>query len=228
MRPEYKPKTLDEAYAYAEKSKPELDAFCENVIKEVPGVTYTAAPLKGRARAFEKLNHKYDGDPSRLQDLARGRIVCDTLEQIDAVTGILDKRADTVRKVDRMDEPNKDGYRDVKYVVAVSSGAPVEIQIHLRAYLEANEKAHLHYEKIRSIMAGAKDRALTPSEQIALNIHSQAQKYLYAEAARTYNATTKGRKLKNVPEETKQETKEEPKLLNNATKKALLLSKRAR
>ena len=47
-------------------------------------------------------------------------------------------------------------------------------------------------------------------------------------AARTYNATTKGRKLKNVPEETKQEVKEEPKLLNNATKKALLLSKRAR
>ncbi|MCQ2965812.1 MAG: hypothetical protein MJ250_03625 [Alphaproteobacteria bacterium] len=199
MAKPYQPATLDEAYKMAEQAKPELDALGSFIQKEL-GVEFVEAPLKGRARAEEKLASKYQGDPSKLQDLARGRILCDTLEQIDAVRGILAKKAETIRHVDRMDQPNSRGYRDVKYILAAENGTPVELQIQLRCFAEADKQSHPHYEKIRSIIAAAGNRPLTASEQTEINVREKATKFMFEEAARKYNATTKGRKLQNVPE----------------------------
>ena len=203
MAKPYQPATLDEAYKMAEQAKPELDALGSFIEKEL-GVEFVSAPLKGRARAEEKLASKYQGDPSKLQDLARGRILCDSLEQIDAVRGILAEKAETVRHVDRMDKPNSRGYRDVKYVLAAENGTPVELQVQLRCFAEADKQSHPHYEKIRSIIAMAGDRPLTQSEQAEIAVREQATKYMFEEAARKYNKTTTGRKLQNVPEEPKQ------------------------
>lgn len=189
------PKTLDEAYEIAAKSKPALDAFGQELADKL-GVKFEAAPLKGRERAEEKLNSKYRGDLTQLQDLARGRLICDSLEQIDAARKIIESRVKPVRAVDRMDKPTENGYRDVKYVLPTRNGGVAEMQIQLTDLDRADKQTHKEYEKIRSITAGAKDRPLTDAEQKEIALRQKRCKELYINAAIAYNKRTKGRKLK--------------------------------
>lgn len=189
------PETLDEAYKLAAEAKPSLDAFGEQLAKRF-GCEFQSAPLKGRERAEEKLNAKYRGDVSQLQDLARGRLVCDTLEQIDAVKKMIESRVTPVRAVDRMDKPTENGYRDVKYVLPAPNGGVVEMQIQLKDLDRADKMTHKEYEKIRSITAAAKDRPLTESEQKEIALRQKRCKELYVNAALDYNKRTTGRKLK--------------------------------
>ena len=194
------PKTLDEAYKLAAEAKPYLDAFGEELAKKF-GCEFVSAPLKGRQRAEEKLAAKYHGDLSRLQDIARCRVVCDSLEQIDAIKKAVKEHAVPLREVDRFDKPNERGYRDLKYVFPEKNGFAVEMQIQLRDFARADEKTHPHYEKIRSITAAAKDRPLTETEQKEINIHEKICQKIFRDAALAYNERTTGRKLKIQPEQ---------------------------
>lgn len=189
------PETLDEAYKLAAEAKPALDSFGERLAERL-GCEFQSAPLKGRERAEEKLRTKYRGDMSQLQDLARGRLICDTLEQIDEVKKIIEAHVKPVRAVDRMDKPTENGYRDVKYILPAPNGGVVEMQIQLRDLDRADKMTHKEYEKIRAITAGAKDRPLTEAEQKEIALRQKRCKELYVNAAFDYNKRTTGRKLK--------------------------------
>ena len=173
------PKTLDEAYKLAAEAKPSLDAFGEKLAKQF-GCEFKSAPLKGRERAEEKLNAKYRGDVSQLQDLARCRLICDSLEQVDAIKKAVNER----------------GYRDLKYIFPEKNGFAVEMQIQLSDFAQADKETHRHYEKIRSITAEAKDRPLTVAEQKEIAMREKICQGLYMDAALSFNKRTKGRKLK--------------------------------
>ena len=134
------PKTLDEAYALAAEAKPGLDAFGKTLAERF-GCEFVAAPLKGRKRAEEKLSVKYRGDVSRLSDLARCRVVCDSLEQVDVVKKAIRKQTAPLREIDRLDKPNEYGYRDVKFNFLAGNGFIVEMQIQLKEVGEI-EKAY--------------------------------------------------------------------------------------
>ncbi len=189
------PKTLDEAYALAAEAKPSLDAFGERLAKQF-GCEFKSAPLKGRKRAEEKLSAKYRGDVSQLQDLARCRLICDSLEQVDAIKKAVKEYTMPIREADRMDKPNERGYRDLKYVFPEKNGFAVEMQIQLNDFAQADKETHRHYEKIRSITADAKDRPLTVAEQKEIAMREKICRGLYMDAALSFNKHATGRKLK--------------------------------
>ena len=189
------PKTLDEAYKLAAEAKPELDAFGKR-LSEKFGCMFVASPLKGRERAEEKLSAKYRGDVSRLQDLARCRVICDSLEQVDIIRKAVRKHAVPLREVDRIDKPNERGYRDLKFIFPEKNGFAVEMQIQLSDFAQADKETHRHYEKIRTITAQAKDRPLTKSEQKEISLREKICQGIYMHAAQAFNKRTKGRKLK--------------------------------
>ena len=195
------PQTLDEAYKLAAEAKPYLDAFGEELVRKF-GCEFVPAPLKGRERAEEKLAVKYHGDLSRLQDIARCRVVCDSLEQIDLIKKAVKEHAVPLREVDRLDNPNERGYRDLKYVFPEKNGFACEMQIQLKDFAEANERTHLQYEKVRSITAAAKDRPLTEREQKEIAVREKICQRIFMKAALNYNERTTGRKLK-IPQEQK-------------------------
>ena len=192
------PKTLDEAYVLAAEAKKGLDVFGK-MLSEKFGCEFVAAPLKGRERAEEKLSAKYRGDVSRLQDLARCRVVCDSLDQIDIIRKAVRKNADVLREVDRMDKPNESGYRDLKFICLEKNGFPVEMQIQLKDFAAVGDETHRHYEKIRAITAQAKDRPLTETEQKEIALRKKICQGIFMGAAQAFNRRTKGRKLKLQP-----------------------------
>ena len=123
-------------------------------------------------------------------------MICDSLEQIDAIKKAVKEHAVPLREVDRFDNPNERGYRDLKYVFPEKNGFAVEMQIQLRDFARADEKTHPHYEKIRSITAAAKDRPLTEQEQKEIAIREKICQGIFMDAALSYNKRTTGRKLK--------------------------------
>jgi len=193
----YVPKNMDEAYELAAQSKPDFDNFCSGIAKEL-GCEYIEAPLKGKERAHQKLNSKYKGDLKQLQDIARGRIVCDNLEQIDELKKHIKENTNPYVEADRIDRPNERGYRDLKFTFPSSNGLLVELQIHLRAFVEADKKTHSHYEKIRDIQSNAKNRPLTEREQMEVTFREKICKKAYTDAVKTYNKETKGRKIRTL------------------------------
>jgi len=194
----YIPKDINEAYELAAEAKPALDIFSRTAA-EAFGCEYIEAPLKGKERANQKLNGKYKGDLKQLQDIARGRIICDNLEQIDALKKHIKENTNPHAEVDRIDRPNERGYRDLKYTFPASNGLLVELQIHLRAFVEADKKTHSHYEKIRNITDGAKNRPLTDREQLEISFREKLCKKAYTDAVKSYNKDTTGRKIKTLP-----------------------------
>lgn len=188
------PKNIDEAYAMAAVAKPELDKFGREIADSI-GCEFIAAPLKSRARAEQKLNTKYRGDMGQLNDIARCRIICDTLEQAEMIQKAVHEKTTPAREVDRLETPNERGYRDLKFVIPVK-GVLVEMQVQLRDFAEADKITHIQYEKIRELTAAAKDRPLTEREQKEISIREKLCRRTYRNAALAYNARTSGKKLK--------------------------------
>ena len=65
-----------------EHQRPQYEAAIKNAL----GREFSAAPLKGRARAAEKARNEYDTKPapatSWLFDLVRGSVICDTEDEL--------------------------------------------------------------------------------------------------------------------------------------------------
>ena len=194
------PKNIDEAYAMAAAAKPELDRIGQAIADSI-GCEFIAAPLKSRERAEQKLNTKYRGDMTQLNDLARCRIICDTLEQAAMIQKAVHEKMTPAREVDRLETPNERGYRDLKFVLPVN-GTLVEMQVQLRDFAAADKITHVQYEKIRELTAAAKDRPLTEREQKEISIREKLCQRTYRNAALAYNARTTGKKLKMADDRT--------------------------
>jgi tetratricopeptide (TPR) repeat protein len=123
----------------------------------------TVAPLKSKARCYEKVMKEYDNNWHKLVDVVRCSIVCTTEEELEKVAQVLGQTGDSVKLVrlkNRFKHPLFNGYRDALYNVAVrlddGEGAwhICEIQLHLAAVLSHKDESHHYYEFFRTYFSG--------------------------------------------------------------------------
>jgi hypothetical protein len=176
-----KTNNLDELYIQAEAAQQDLSSATNRIAKLVGGEPLIPPSLKGRDRTLEKINTEYDGDASRITDLARSSIVCDNPQQIQEALGALKSEFNVVRLKDRFQAP-VNGYRDMLINLEMPNGHIVEVQLHLRGVLDVkNGVGHQLYEQTRSIRARAKaeNRPLTAEEAAQIQAVERQQQQLY-------------------------------------------------
>ena len=157
---------LDLLYRDAAVARTELEDLARAVASRHSGEAMVP-PLKGRARAEEKIAAEYRGDASRLTDLARGSVIFDRFDQLEHAAAEVERQTKVVRKKDRFAKPAS-GYRDILYNIEASNGHVVELQLQLRAVQEVKSgSGHKLYDQIRTIEAKAKieGRELTDEEK---------------------------------------------------------------
>ena len=125
-----------------------------------PGAMLFIAPLKGAKRAGEKVRDDYGGDWSKLLDVVRCSIACDTHEE---VAGMLAKlRAGGLKLAqqpkDRFLKPMSVGYRDALLNVTLPNGCVAEVQLHVKAMIKAKSEGHHFYETQRVLDAKPADQ----------------------------------------------------------------------
>ena len=151
-------------YADAERVKPQLVSLCNAVMTSLPpllrqGVEPIHAPLKGEPRACLKALAKYDGDYSRLTDLARTTFKCTRLVEALAVLNALSGAAefDVLLVKDRLmlsfDASATGGYRDLLLNLRHKTLYHiVEVQITLAPLLEVKAGGgHSAYSLARTL-----------------------------------------------------------------------------
>jgi uncharacterized Zn-binding protein involved in type VI secretion len=119
----------------APAAKQEIDGIADEVAAQVGG-RVAKAPIKSEARALEKINNDYDGDASRIKDLARNTIVVPK-ERIPEATAMLRERGVAIKEI----TPTREslGYSGVNGTMKTSSGLTGEIQVNSPEMIYAKE-----------------------------------------------------------------------------------------
>jgi hypothetical protein len=175
---------LDTLYQDAKVAQEELSDATRSIAQNIGGEPLIPPGLKGRERTQEKIQADYEGDPSRITDLARSSIICENPQQVYQALGQLESQFKTVRIKDRFKNP-MNGYRDILVNLEMSNGHIVEVQLHLRSVMEVkNGAGHKLYEESRKIDAQAKieNRPLTSQERAKRQQLKQQQKLIYDRA----------------------------------------------
>lgn len=155
------------------------------------GVAATARP--GGVKSLERLVEKYTLSLTLPLDLLGGKVVVGSLRELYGVAERLDEFFPVVAYKDRILSPQKSGYRDVQFIVAVEgTGLPhyAEIKVMHRVFDELDVHEHKLYEIRRSLEAQQKERRargqvgelLTPVERLVYEQVGQGSRDLYAGA----------------------------------------------
>lgn len=128
-------KTFEEVYAKAPAAKAEIDALADEIAAQYGGKV-AKAPIKSQARAIEKINNDYDGDPTRIKDLARNTIIVES-DQVLTVAAELSSRGANVKIIDGA--TNEMGYSGVNSTIQMRAGIPGEIQVNSPEMIYAKE-----------------------------------------------------------------------------------------
>ena len=102
---------------------------------------------------MEKMKNEYEGDCTKLVDIARCSVVVQTEDQLVGVAHALDDKALVVRCKNRFKHPLWNGYRDALFNIEVN-GHICEVQLHLGAILAHTEETHRYYAYFRTFFAG--------------------------------------------------------------------------
>jgi hypothetical protein len=117
-------------------------------------------PLKGEARAKEKVASDYKGDWSQVRDMVRATIAVPKVTQIPKVLAELKKNGMELaqKPKNNLVKPLAGGYRDINLIVKMPNGLLAELQIHIKPMTLAKEQGHEPYEVSRSIEAKYKEK----------------------------------------------------------------------
>ena len=165
----------------------------EDVDFTKPGGLLMIAPLKGKARAAEKVKNDYGGDWSRLVDTVRCTIAVDAMADLPGLVEALRKGGMKLAKQpkDRFAKPTPVGYRDMLLNIELPpSGVIGEMQLHVKSMLSAKSDGHEHYEVERTLDPKKKAGTLTPEEEKSYQEAISSQEAIYAEA---WKAATGGK-----------------------------------
>jgi len=195
LSPQAKTK-LESMYQRASEVKVHYDKINEGIAQELGG-KYVDVPLKGTARAVEKILSDYDGDASKLKDLVRSTIQINSLSDVQkSIDKIKEKYGKPVKERNLLD-PDKGslfdtGYRDINMVVEID-GTYAEIQVNFAPMLKAKEGFHKHYEVIREMEAEANTskRPLTQEEEATRTKLMKEMKVAYDSAWQEILASSK-------------------------------------
>jgi len=170
----------EEGHASQPFLKDSGNRIAETLRRDFPGIlgeaTFDQGPVKTWDRTAAKLAS--DTQPgldlskaADITDIARGRIVIDTPEQIRSIREVLadpEKRAalGIVETKDRFAVPSATHYRDINMTVRLENGHLAEIQINQRDLLAASEFTHDAYEEMNTLdkRAVLENRSLTALE----------------------------------------------------------------
>ena len=178
---------LNKLYESAQKTNKELENMTEDFAKETggkPGIRPKEinGGLKSRERAIEKINSDYNGDASKLVDIAGSKVVYENLDDLYAALEKFSQKYEIVKFKDRIQNPTPTGYRDILMNVRMKNGHIVEFRLHLKAMDEAADKSHKIYQEQRSLEAVAKTRNLSDAEKIRIRFLKNEQIKLHNEA----------------------------------------------
>lgn len=175
---------LDELYEQAAVAQKDLDKLTRKVASQFGGEPLIPETLKTRKRSEEKIAADYNGDASRITDLARSSVIFATESQVLQALEALQQDMNVIRIKNRFANP-VNGYRDVLLNISMPNQHIVEMQLHLRTILDAKyEFGDKIYQEIRTIEANAiqEKRNLTPDEVKRLeSLRNQAEE-LYNDA----------------------------------------------
>ncbi|MEU9738351.1 toxin glutamine deamidase domain-containing protein [Micromonospora chersina] len=163
----YRRQYLDQLYEDAVAAQQEIDALGRGLAAASAGrAEYHPRPgPKERGRAEDKVA-EYDGDASRLLDLAAGRVSYRTLEGIYA--GLAALRANPQMQIarfeDRFLKPQGGGYRDVQFMLRTSSGHIAEFRLQLAALDQVAEWEHSLFEVRRDLGSVAREQGRSLSD----------------------------------------------------------------
>ncbi|HJO67868.1 MAG TPA: PAAR domain-containing protein [Sphingomonas sanguinis] len=126
---------LAEMMQRAPAAKQEIDGIADDIATKVGG-RVAKAPIKSEARALEKINNDYDGDASRIKDLARNTIIVPK-ERIPDATAMLRDRGVTIKEITPSQESL--GYSGINGTMKTQSGITGEIQVNSPEMIYAKE-----------------------------------------------------------------------------------------
>ena len=145
--PKDKQEQFKSMYENAARNKDHFDKINKEIAESVGGKS-AVVPLKGSARAVEKIMADYEGDPSKIKDLLRTTIeikspadVTKAIEQLKAKYGEPVKFRNSLAH----DAPSVggSGYRDVNMVVEIN-GSYAEVQINFPRSEEHTSELQSH------------------------------------------------------------------------------------
>lgn len=176
---------LHELYQRAAAAKPGFDRELGRIAEETNS-ELKAPPLKGTARAVDKIISDYKGDVDRIKDIVRATIVTATPEDALKVAEDVKQRLDVLAEGQRnLLDPTAptppDGYRDIKYNVRLSTGVIAEVQINVRDLVEAKSEVHSLYEQ-RSYIERTMGDMPTPEQEANINSLNGQMRQVYAAA----------------------------------------------
>lgn len=138
---------------------------------------------KSLERAAEKVTKDFGGDWTKITDIARGSIVCTSVEALGTAYEVLSGMVKIKQVKNRFKEPKDNGYRDMNLVVQVPGlGVLGEVQLHVDQIQQVKSgPEHKVYEEKQAIERKAKTekRALTPEEAEKMNRLTAESKELY-------------------------------------------------
>lgn len=144
------------------KAAPEANAQLSDVLDIASmtlgtTVSIERGPIKSMQRSLEKVVNKDSGDLGNLRDPVRATMAVSTLRDVPtAVAALSDaleaKGGAVVFAEDRFTHPTKTGYRDLQINVRLPNGMIGEVQVNLKAMLDAKRReGHKYYEEFRRI-----------------------------------------------------------------------------
>ncbi|MEU5907676.1 toxin glutamine deamidase domain-containing protein [Micromonospora sp. NPDC047467] len=189
----YQQHYLDDLYEAAADAQLELNQLAVS-LAQVGGLRvgepgWRLQP-KDRRRVDDKLD-KYQGDASRLFDLAAAKVEFRCLDDLYTALARIREHPDVVivRGDDRFVSPMDSGYRDVQLVLQMSNGHLAEFRLHLAALDAVAVWEHVLYEVRRDIEALAQGdgRALTLRERtIAGGVRRREQQLFWQALQSTF------------------------------------------
>ncbi|WP_328849412.1 toxin glutamine deamidase domain-containing protein [Micromonospora zamorensis] len=195
--PSYRQHYLDSLYAAAAVAQTELNQLAMSLAqvgdRRVGEPGWRSQP-KDRRRAEDKVD-KYQGDASKLLDLAGAKVEFRNLDDLYAALERVRDHPDVVivSCQDRFMSPQDSGYRDVQLVLRMGNGHMAEFRLHLAALDAVAVWEHALYEVRRDVqaLARAEGRALTPREgAIADGILRREQQLFWQALQSTYEGNT--------------------------------------
>lgn len=129
------PDKLSDLYAKAPAAKLEIDAMADEIAEMLNGKV-AKAPIKSLERAAQKIMDDYNGDPTKIKDLARNTIIVSP-DDVDAAAAELAKRGATVKIVNGETDPL--GYSGVNSKIKTQAGIFGEIQVNTPQMIYAKE-----------------------------------------------------------------------------------------
>ncbi|MGZ9897451.1 RelA/SpoT domain-containing protein [Shewanella gaetbuli] len=147
---------LDELIQLAHLAQQELATILDNISIQ-QNIEATLPAPKSPQRAAQKVMNKFDGDASRITDLARGSLVADNVADLMASYQKLTETTEIIQVKNRFANPKASGYRDLNVLVKLpQSQMIVEVQLHLHSIAEIKSGVdHANYEQIQQIEATA-------------------------------------------------------------------------